>query len=111
VIIVFALGLKFAVSNPAEGDGLLRALKICIVHFFGGEVKQSALCCKILRHVKEHFEVRTKIQFPSPVSPALLLIVLLIGLPESSGERIRNFPCRYHFTMVLHAHKSSGDEQ
>jgi hypothetical protein len=28
----------------------------------------------------------------------------LLGLPESSGGRIRSFTCRYHYTMVLHAH-------
>jgi hypothetical protein len=33
---------------------------------------------------------------------------LLVGLPESSGRRIRSFPCRYHFTVILHTHISPG---
>jgi hypothetical protein len=32
----------------------------------------------------------------------------LVGLPESSGERIRRFPCRYYSTIILHAHISPG---
>jgi hypothetical protein len=32
---------------------------------------------------------------------------LLVELPESSGERMRNIPCRYHSAMVLQAHVSS----
>jgi hypothetical protein len=39
-------------SNPAEGDGFLRAIKIRSQTSFGREVKPSAPCRRILRHVK-----------------------------------------------------------
>jgi hypothetical protein len=42
-------------SNPAKGDGYLRAIKICRMHSFGGEVKPSAPHCKILLLIKEPF--------------------------------------------------------
>jgi hypothetical protein len=48
---------KFVGSNPAEGDGFLRTLKIHSTPFFRGEVKPEAPCHNILRYVKEHFEV------------------------------------------------------
>jgi hypothetical protein len=44
-------------SNTAEGDEFLRAIKIHCTPSFEGEVKPSAPCHKILRHVKEPFEV------------------------------------------------------
>jgi hypothetical protein len=47
------LNPRFAGSNPTEGDGFLRAIKIRSTTAFGGEVKPSAPCCKILRHVKD----------------------------------------------------------
>jgi hypothetical protein len=40
--------------------------------------------------------------FLSPVTP------VLVEFPESSGGRIRSFPCPYHSTMFLHAHISPG---
>jgi hypothetical protein len=48
---------RFEGLNPGEGDGLSRAIKIRSMTSFGGEVKLSAPFCKILRHVKEPFEV------------------------------------------------------
>jgi hypothetical protein len=45
-------------SYLAKGDEFLRALKICNTPSFGGEVKPSAPCHKILWHVKEPFDVR-----------------------------------------------------
>jgi hypothetical protein len=44
---------RFAGSNPAEDDGFLKAIKISSTASLGGEVKPSAPCRKILRHVKE----------------------------------------------------------
>jgi hypothetical protein len=43
---------RFAGSNPAEDDGFLREIKILSMTSFGGQVKTSALCREILRHVK-----------------------------------------------------------
>jgi hypothetical protein len=42
-------------SNPADGDGLLRAINIRSRTFFGREVKPSAPGRKILRHVKDSY--------------------------------------------------------
>jgi hypothetical protein len=43
----------FAGSIPVEGDGLLTAIEIRSVPFFGGEEKPSAPWRKILWQVKE----------------------------------------------------------
>jgi hypothetical protein len=49
---------RFTGSNPANGDGFLRAIKIiCSIPYFGGEVKPLAPSCKILQNGKETFEV------------------------------------------------------
>jgi hypothetical protein len=44
VVMVLAIGLKLTGSNPAEGDGLLVAIKIHSTTSFGGEVKPSSPC-------------------------------------------------------------------
>jgi hypothetical protein len=38
-----------------DSDGFLRAIKIRSTTSFGGEVKPSSPCRKMLRHVKDHF--------------------------------------------------------
>jgi hypothetical protein len=45
----------FVSSELAEDDRFLRAIEISSTAFFGGEVKPSVPCCKILRHVKEAY--------------------------------------------------------
>jgi hypothetical protein len=45
-------------SNPAKGDGFLRATKICSTTSFGGEVKPSVPCCKILQLVKDPYHMK-----------------------------------------------------
>jgi hypothetical protein len=47
VVSVLSLDPRFADSNPADGDGLLRAMIIRSTPSFGGEVKLSAPCRKI----------------------------------------------------------------
>jgi hypothetical protein len=42
---------RFMCSNPAEGDELLRAIKIRSTSFLGGEVNPLAPRRKILLHV------------------------------------------------------------
>jgi hypothetical protein len=69
---------RFAGSNPAKGNGLLRVIKIHSTHSFGGQVKPLAPCRKISWHVKElykHEEIlhRQNSSFPFPYPPALLL--------------------------------------
>jgi hypothetical protein len=57
MVSVLVIGPKVRGFKPGEGDGFLRAIKIQAHHTFGGEVKYSAQCRKILRHVKNRFEV------------------------------------------------------
>jgi hypothetical protein len=52
MVSVFAIGPKFIGFIPALGDGFLRTIKIRSTPSFGGEVKSSAPCRKILKHVK-----------------------------------------------------------
>jgi hypothetical protein len=51
------LDQRFDGSNPAEDDGLLRATKIRSMTSNGKEVKPSASCRKIIRHVEEPLQV------------------------------------------------------
>jgi hypothetical protein len=51
------LNPRFTGSNLAQGYRLVRAIKICSMPSFGGEVKLSTQCHKILWHVKEPFEI------------------------------------------------------
>jgi hypothetical protein len=57
VMVSVPLDPRFAGSNPAQCDGFLRAIKIPSMPSFGGEVKPSAPCSKILRHVKIPYDV------------------------------------------------------
>jgi hypothetical protein len=52
---MLAIGTKVRGFKPGQGDGFLRAIKICNTTSFGGEVNPLAPCGKILRHVKNHF--------------------------------------------------------
>jgi hypothetical protein len=69
------LNPRFAGSNPAVGDGFLRAIKIRSTPFFG-EVKPKASCRKTLRHVKitckdeQKYFARPNLSFHSPFPPA-----------------------------------------
>jgi hypothetical protein len=57
-----------------RGDKYLKGIKIHITPSFGGEVKPSIACRKILSHVKNYFAVSAKIlrrqssSLPSPSS-------------------------------------------
>jgi hypothetical protein len=53
VVNVLTIGIKVAGSNPAEDDKFLRPIKIRSTSSFGGEVKPSVPCRKILRHVNK----------------------------------------------------------
>jgi hypothetical protein len=54
VFIVLATGPSVRVDSKLATDvGFLRAIKIHSMTFFRGEIKLSALCCKILWHIKE----------------------------------------------------------
>jgi hypothetical protein len=49
---------RFACSNPAEGDGFSRSIKIRNTTSFGGEIMPTVPCCKILRHVKDPYNMK-----------------------------------------------------
>jgi hypothetical protein len=53
VAIVLAIGSKVRGFKPGRGPCILRAIEIRITTSFKGEVKPSAPCRKILRHVNE----------------------------------------------------------
>jgi hypothetical protein len=54
---VMAIGHKVGEFKPCRGQCTLRAIRILSMTSFGEEVKPSAPCRKILRHVKNPFEV------------------------------------------------------
>jgi hypothetical protein len=94
ILACLPLDPRFAGSNPAEDDGFLRSIKIHSTPSFGGEVKPSVPCRKILQHVKEpcrvwkrYFVGKIQRTFPPQVSRASLLIVSA-GKCDSSGGRI-----------------------
>jgi hypothetical protein len=59
VVACLPLDPRFEGSNPAEDNVFLRAIKIWNIISFGGEVKLSVPCCKILQHVKEPSSKKT----------------------------------------------------
>jgi hypothetical protein len=52
---------RFACSDPVDDEGFLRETKIRNMTSFAGEVKPSAPCRKILRHVKEPSQYESEI--------------------------------------------------
>jgi hypothetical protein len=56
VVACLPLNPSFAGSNPADDDGILRAIKIHSRTSFGVEVKSLAPCRKSLLHVNEPHE-------------------------------------------------------
>jgi hypothetical protein len=70
-VTMLAIGPKFSEFEPSWGDGFLRAIKIRSMTSSGGELKPSAPIRNILRHVKNHCKVLTKIfqrSFPLLIS-------------------------------------------
>jgi hypothetical protein len=57
MVSVFAIEPKVHGFKPGREAGFLKAINIRIRPSFGGEVKPSFPCRKILWHVKEPFEV------------------------------------------------------
>jgi hypothetical protein len=53
MISMLAVGPKDCGFKPGQGRLILGTIKIRNTPFFGGEVKPSASCRKILRHVKD----------------------------------------------------------
>jgi hypothetical protein len=58
MVSVLAVGPKVCGFIPVQGRWMfLMAIEVHNMLSFGGEVKPSAPCCRILRHVKKSFEV------------------------------------------------------
>jgi hypothetical protein len=85
--------------KPGQGDGFLRAIKYSSTPSFRGEVKLEAPCYKILRHVKSHLQVWTKILCKAKfiIPSACCHMTVLVGLSVSSGGRIESFPLSTSF--------------
>jgi hypothetical protein len=60
VVIVLAIGPKVHGFKPGRGRWILEAIQIRSTTSFGGEIKLSAICRKILRHVKNPCESMTR---------------------------------------------------
>jgi hypothetical protein len=59
-----------------RGDGMFKVMKIHSTPYFGGKIKQSAPCCKILRHVKELYDYKREISWKkSIISLAQILLI------------------------------------
>jgi hypothetical protein len=63
MVSVLAIGSKVLGFKPGGGDGFLREIKIRITPSFGGEVKLSAPCSRILRHVTRTSKAKFVISF------------------------------------------------
>jgi hypothetical protein len=91
VVIVLANGPKVCGFKPAEDDGFLTVIKIRSTTSFGGEIKPSASCRKILWYGEEHWGVWKgyfvgKMHSHFSLSFSLFTIKYLCWyLPESSG--------------------------
>jgi hypothetical protein len=80
---------------------------------FGGEVKPSAPCRKILRNVNITLNTNqgtseAKCIISVAISSWFATRWLLVIFPETLVEE-SVFPCRYHSTMSFHAHISPGE--
>jgi hypothetical protein len=111
MVSTLAIRPKVCRFTSGWGEGFLRAMKIHIMPSFRGEVKPGSPCHKILWYVKESLSSTNKNtlqgQIHHSLHPFLLLATrwLLVGLLESSGDRIRS---QYHSTVALHSHISPG---
>jgi hypothetical protein len=54
---VLAVGPMICRFNPGQGQRIFKAIKVPSMPSFGGEVKPSAPCHKILQYVKNPFKV------------------------------------------------------
>jgi hypothetical protein len=90
VVSVLATGPKVRGLEPGQGDGFLRAIKICSTPSFRWEVKLEVPCRKTLRNVKDLLkslgDEQTKFSFPLSILLLAPETSLLTGLPERSGR-------------------------
>jgi hypothetical protein len=92
VVSVLPIRLKIWEFKPGRGRWILRAIKIRSTTSFGGEVKLSVPCRKILRHVKDPYSMKEilrkqNLAATSPqFSPASLLDVSDVNFQSSGGR-------------------------
>jgi hypothetical protein len=112
IVSVLTIGPKVHRFKPGRGNAFLRAIKIRTMSSFGGEVKPSAPCRKTLQYVKKSLRgMNTSKAKVIICFPKFLLIcyymILVVGLPESSGGRI-TFPLPDHSTVALYSYITWG---
>jgi hypothetical protein len=102
MVSVAGIGHRVRGFKHGRSDEFLKTIKICSTPSFGREVKPKVRCRKILRRVKItcKYELKYFRQF------LLLATRWQLVLSERISEGIRSFSCRYHSTMVPHAHIS-----
>jgi hypothetical protein len=95
VVSVLATGPKGRGFRPGRGDGFLRAIKIRSTPFFGWEVKPEVLCRNGMLKIPWDISYTSMQNSHSSFSSSYLpKMSLLVGLPESSGGRVRSYPER-----------------
>jgi hypothetical protein len=99
--------------NLAEAMVFLRAIQIRSKPFFGGGVKPSASCRKILRNIEITWKwtkmlCKDKFIIPFARSSWLLPDDCLCNFQRALGDEWGFLICRRHSTGTLHAHTSSG---
>jgi hypothetical protein len=116
MVSVFAIGPRVLGFKPIRGRWIFKGVKNPQHAFLWRQEKPLVRCRKVLRHFKYSFEVwtnihrKTKFITTFALLPSDLLLDYCVGMisREISG-RIRSSPCRYHSTLVLHAHMSPGE--
>jgi hypothetical protein len=85
MVSVLAIEPKVRGFKSGRGDGFFRAIEIRSTSSMGGEVKLSAPCSKILRHVKKSLANMNKSTsqgqiptLPSNIPPAFYKMTLLV---------------------------------
>jgi hypothetical protein len=112
MVSVLYIGRKVRGFKPDRGDGFIRAIKIRCMASFGREVKLSAPCRKLLRHVKNYFGRTNRNSSHDHIHnffrPFLLLATRLLCWSDSQKALLDDsgvFFCQYHSATFLHAHR------
>jgi hypothetical protein len=79
---------RFVGLSPAKDDGYLRAINICGMTSFGGEVKPLAPYCKILQHVKRSLQSMTDTSLAKLKDISCQLPALLLGVSAATSREL-----------------------
>jgi hypothetical protein len=110
MVSVLAIGAKICGFTLGQGNGCLKAIKICSMPSLGGEVKLEAASCIILWNVKKSVAGMNRNNLQGEIYHSFACSSFLI--PDGSAGRIarerwwtnQEFSCQFHSCMVLHAH-------